>query len=102
MMMKSYKALHKYADLGDCKGSDTKSTCGKKDNKSTGQTAELLTIKEVASLLTCSSRSVHRLVDTGSMPPPIKLGRLIRWSRRTLLKWIEDDCPPVRKPGIKR
>lgn len=62
------------------------------------QSAELLDVRAVAELLGCSSRHVYRLSDAGLMPPPVKLGRLIRWRRRADIEpWLRDGCKPVRK-----
>jgi len=58
---------------------------------------ELIKIQEVAKLLTCSMRHVHRMADAGRMPRPIKLGRIIRWRRVAILEWIEADCPDLSK-----
>ncbi len=58
---------------------------------------ELLDVKGVAELLGCSTRHVYRLADRGAMPPPVKLGALVRWSRSTLVDWIGQGCPAVRK-----
>jgi excisionase family DNA binding protein len=56
---------------------------------------ELLDVGEVAKLLKCSPRHVFRLRDEKKMPPPVRLGVLVRWSRRALLKWISEGCPAV-------
>jgi excisionase family DNA binding protein len=58
--------------------------------------AELLDVRAVAALLGCSARHVYRLSDAGRMPPPIKLGALVRWSRRAITEWVEGDCRPIR------
>jgi excisionase family DNA binding protein len=58
---------------------------------------ELLTVKELARLLGCSARHVYRMSDGGQMPPPVKLGALVRWNRKVLESWIADGCPAVRK-----
>lgn len=61
------------------------------------QLAELLTVRQVASLLGgCSTRHVRRLYDSGRMPRPIKLGNLLRWRKREVLAWIENGCEPLR------
>ena len=57
----------------------------------------LLTAKEVAQLLSCSPRTVYRLADSGRIPPPVRLGALVRWSRRALEDWIADGCPHCRR-----
>jgi len=61
--------------------------------------AALLDVRAVAKMLGCSSRHVYRLSDAGLMPPPVKLGALIRWPRRDLDKWLADGCPSVGGPG---
>ena len=58
-----------------------------------GRQPALLDAKEVARLLSCSQRSVRRLADSGRIPAPIRLGRLVRWSRQTLQNWIAEGCP---------
>ena len=64
--------------------------------KADASTAALLDVGEVAELLNCSRRHVYRLSDAGRMPPPVKLGALVRWRRAELLSWMEDGCRPVR------
>ena len=58
--------------------------------------AELLDVKSVARLLSCSSRHVYRMADAGKLPRPRKLGALVRWSREDLSQWIGAGCPAVR------
>jgi excisionase family DNA binding protein len=57
----------------------------------------LLDARSVAHLLDCSVRHVARLTDSGKMPAPLKIGRLLRWPRRTIENWIADGCPPVER-----
>ena len=38
----------------------------------------LLDVRAVAQLLDCSTRHVYRLADNGGMPPPVRLGALVR------------------------
>ena len=56
--------------------------------------AKLLDVDAVASLLGCSPRHVHRLVASGRMPQPMKLGALARWSRPVVQSWIDGGCLP--------
>lgn len=58
--------------------------------------SELLTVKQVAAMLTCGERTVYRMADTGKMPRPVKIGGLVRWPRRGVMAWIEAGCLPVR------
>jgi predicted DNA-binding transcriptional regulator AlpA len=62
-----------------------------------GEDAVLLDKRAVAKLLGgCSVRHVDRLAQDGRMPAPIKLGSLVRWSRRVIEDWIAGGCQPVR------
>jgi excisionase family DNA binding protein len=59
----------------------------------------LLDVQAVAALLDCSTRHVRRLADGGKMPPPIKLGALLRWRRADLDVWLAGGCRPLRRAG---
>ena len=61
----------------------------------------LLTADDVAKLLSCSSRSLRRLADQGSVPRPVKVGGLVRWRRVAIDKWLAEGCPtlPRRRTG---
>ncbi len=61
--------------------------------------AVLLDVRAVAEMLNCSPRHVYRLADAGRMPAPIKLGSLVRWSRKTLDEWLATGCKPIRAAG---
>jgi excisionase family DNA binding protein len=61
--------------------------------------AALLDVRAVAALLDCSPRHVYRLADAGRMPPPIRLGALVRWRRAELLDWLAAGCKPCRTAG---
>lgn len=50
----------------------------------------------VSRRLACSQRHVDRLRDGRLMPPPMKLGSLIRWERSVIEAWIAEGCPAVR------
>ena len=54
----------------------------------TNSNGELLTVAEVADLLKCSPRHIRNSVKRGEFPEPIRLGRLPRWPRETVLQWI--------------
>ena len=58
----------------------------------------MLTATGVAAMLVCSPRTVYRLVDAGRIPPPVKIGGMVRWPRESLEQWIADGCP-VPKNG---
>lgn len=59
--------------------------------------ALMLTVHDAAALLACSPRTVYRLVDTGRIPRPIRLGGMIRWPREPFERWIADGCPAPTK-----
>jgi excisionase family DNA binding protein len=50
--------------------------------------ALLLDAQGVATLLSCSARTVVRLAAASDLPPPIKIGRLARWPRAAIEEWI--------------
>ena len=45
--------------------------------------------KEVAELLGIGERSLFRYLKAGELPPPIRLGRSLRWSRQAVMAWID-------------
>jgi excisionase family DNA binding protein len=57
----------------------------------------MLNTQNVAKLIQCSDRHVSNLRREGRMPAPVKLGQLVRWSRKTIEEWIEAGCPAVEK-----
>jgi excisionase family DNA binding protein len=61
--------------------------------------AALLAVQAVAQLLVCSCRHVYRLSDSGKMPPPVRIGALVRWRRSDLDQWLAAGCPPCRRAG---
>jgi excisionase family DNA binding protein len=58
--------------------------------------ALLVGVADVAGMMSASERTVWRLSDAGKMPAPVRIGRLVRWSRQAILDWIEAGCPAVR------
>lgn len=57
----------------------------------------MLDVKALARLLACSSRHVHRMREGGQLPPPVRLGALVRWNRKVIERWLADGCPAVRR-----
>jgi len=53
----------------------------------------LLTVHDVAEMLSCSPRTVYRLNDAGRMPKPVRLGSLVRWPKAIVERWIDQGCP---------
>lgn len=48
----------------------------------------LLKAEDLAELLGISLRSVWRRIADGSVPKPVRIGRLVRWHRQTIEKWL--------------
>lgn len=46
--------------------------------------------REIACLLGCSAKHVCRLAKQGRLPKPVRIGRLLRWSREVIEQWLED------------
>ncbi|QDU31340.1 Prophage CP4-57 regulatory protein (AlpA) [Anatilimnocola aggregata] len=65
------------------------------------ENVQLITVAHVSELLACSQRHVYRLVDGGKMPPPVRIGALVRWDRDVIAYWIANGCRPVRAQPAK-
>lgn len=63
--------------------------------------AELLDVHAVADMLGVPYRRVYQFAFVGTIPAPVKLGGLVRWSRRELLRWIDAGCPTVPAPPVE-
>ncbi|MFC1782018.1 helix-turn-helix transcriptional regulator [Planctomycetota bacterium] len=59
----------------------------------------LLNVNQVAAFLNCSPRHVYRMSDAGKLPRPMKLGSLVRWSRESIMAWIQEGCQANRRKG---
>jgi prophage regulatory protein len=61
---------------------------------------ELLAAPEASALCSSSTASWHRGNASGLIPRPLKIGGLVRWSRRELMAWIEHGCPPRQQWNV--
>jgi excisionase family DNA binding protein len=61
----------------------------------------MLTVQDIARLLKCSVRTVYRLIETGSIPRPVRLGTLSRWPQSVIDRWIAQGCPVSRRQSSK-
>lgn len=62
---------------------------------------KLIPVREVATILNVSVRTVWRLISEGKIIAPVRVGRSVRWRRAELILWIEQGCPlpsPTRRP----
>jgi len=56
----------------------------------------LLTVQQLASKLAISKRGVHRLNSSGRIPKPLQIGGAIRWSEKTINRWLDAGAPDRR------
>ena len=61
------------------------------------QVIAMYDVDVVAQICLCSSRHIRRLYDSGAMPRPFRVGRLVRWSKESIDQWIADGCPSCRQ-----
>lgn len=60
--------------------------------------ARLISIAEFAERIRRSRRSIEKDVEAGRVPPPIRVGRSVRWRLSDIEQWIAMGCPP-REPS---
>ena len=56
----------------------------------------LLDVKAVSLALGLCDRTIRRMVRTGQVPRPVKLGQGIRWQSSVLDQWMRNGCQPVQ------
>lgn len=54
-----------------------------------------LSVEQVASELQVSTRTVWRLLSSGELIAPVRIGGSTRWRRAELDAWLEEGCPAV-------
>jgi len=59
----------------------------------------LLCAKKAAAMLGVSRQTILRMNDTGRLPAPVRIGRLVRWGHAELSVWVEHGCPPRKRWG---
>jgi predicted DNA-binding transcriptional regulator AlpA len=57
----------------------------------------LLDGPSAAKLLGISERQLRKLEVTGRIPPPVRIGRSVRWSRENLASWVREGCPTAER-----
>ena len=60
----------------------------------------LLTVDDVARLLSVSTRTVWRLLSKGEFPEPVRLGKVVRWRLAEIQFWIDRGCLPPTHNAI--
>ena len=53
----------------------------------------LVDSKQACKLLKVSERKLWQMWNSDVMPKPMKIGRVVRWSREDLVKWVQEGCP---------
>jgi len=51
---------------------------------------DVLTVDEVAELLRVDRKSIYAAVARGEVPGVLRVGRLIRFSREVVLRWVRE------------
>ncbi len=59
---------------------------------------QLLSTRDVAQLLRCSTRHIQRLCKAGDFPRPLRVGSLARWDSTSITSWIEQKARAERSP----
>lgn len=59
--------------------------------------SRMIDVREVATILKISTRSVWRLVSRGELPQPIRLGRNVHWRCSDIDHWIETKINDSRQ-----
>ena len=55
---------------------------------------QLIDLRTVAKMLSVSVRTVERMVASGHIPVPLRVGpRLLRWPYQVVVDWISMGCP---------
>ena len=66
---------------------------GQSTRNTTTSTPQLISVHEVAEMLSISERTVWRLLSAGKIPEPIRFGRNVRWQLSRIQQWIDEGCP---------
>ncbi len=58
---------------------------------------DMLTTKDLVKLLRCDARTLRRKELAGEIPAPVRTGRLKRWRRTDIDRWIEERSTQTSK-----
>lgn len=59
----------------------------------------LLTARETAALLRCSTRQLYRLSELPSFPPRYHIGRSVRWESGEVSAWLRLSARDAQNPA---
>lgn len=68
----------------------------------TERKVELLSVKDLCEILSCTRRTVYRMRDAGKLPQPMKIGGMVRWNPEEIEHWIACGCPETRAKYSRR
>ncbi len=57
----------------------------------------LLNAEELSNLLHMAKSSIYRKMESGEIPPPVRIGHCVRWRAAEIHAWIAAACPPRNK-----
>lgn len=60
---------------------------------------DLLTTQDMAKLLRCGARTLRRKELAGEIPAPVRTGRIKRWRRSDIDRWMEERAARVPRKG---
>lgn len=58
---------------------------------------ELLTTEQAHGFCGMSKSAWYKAQSSGKIPPPVRIGTVVRWRREELRDWIRESCPPVSR-----
>ena len=64
--------------------------------KQRSNTPTLINANELAKILGISQRTIWRLIASGKLIQPIRIGKNVRWRLDQVNQWIENDCPTAK------
>lgn len=67
-----------------------RSSVSDQHSRSTPELPELLTAPELAAALRVSVSTVRRLAARGAIPPPVRVGRSVRWRRAEIARLLSN------------
>jgi excisionase family DNA binding protein len=67
------------------------------ESRTAAEDVRLIAADELASMLDVSTRTVWRLLSTGRLVQPVRIGGSVRWRLDEVRDWIKNGCPVVTR-----
>ncbi|MCA9078505.1 MAG: helix-turn-helix domain-containing protein [Planctomycetaceae bacterium] len=58
---------------------------------------KLIDVNELSIILSVSKRTIWRMVSSGKLVEPVRIGGSIRWKLIEIEAWINEGCPEVER-----